>query len=183
MQIIEQHKPEFEKGLEMLKSELMTLRVGRANPVMVEGILVDAYGSKMPIKQMASITVPEARTLLIQPWDKTLSKEVEKAIIQANIGISPVNEGAQIRLTVPQLTEENRKDLVKQVREKLEKTKIVFRQVRDKIKETISKMEKDKELTEDDRFLLLKKLDETTKEYTTKAEEIGEKKEDEIMTI
>ena len=183
MQIIEQHKPEFEKGLEMLKNELTTLRVGRANPMMVEGILVDAYGSKMPIKQMASITVPEARTLLIQPWDKALSKEVEKAIIQANIGISPVNEGAQIRLTVPQLTEENRKELVKQVREKLEKIKIVFRQVRDKIKDTIGKMEKDKELTEDDRFLLLKKLDETTKEYTTKAEEMSDKKEDEIMTI
>jgi len=183
MQIIEQHKPEFEKSLEMLKNELTTLRVGRANPAMVEGILVDAYGSKMPIKQMASITVPEARTLLIQPWDKTLSKEVEKSIINANIGISPVNEGAQIRLTIPQLTEENRKELVKQVRERMEKSKIALRQIRDKVKDEIGKMEKEKELTEDDRFMLLKKLDETTKEYTTKVEELGEKKENEIMTI
>jgi ribosome recycling factor len=183
MEIIDKHKPEWEKAIETLKGELATLRVGRANPLMVENIIVDAYGSKMPIKQMASIAVPEARTLLIQPWDKTLAKEIEKAIILANIGISPVNEGQQVRLTIPQLTEENRKELVKSVREKMEKSRITLRQVRDKIREGVMKQEKDKQITEDDRFSALKKLDEITKNYTQTVEEMGEKKENEIMTI
>ncbi|MFA6321874.1 MAG: ribosome recycling factor [Candidatus Buchananbacteria bacterium] len=183
MQIIEQSKPDFEKSIDVLKSELATLRIGRANPAMVEGIIVDAYGSKMPIKQMASIAVPEARTILIQPWDKTLSKEIEKAIIQANIGINPVNEGQQVRLTIPQLTEENRKDLVKSVKEKMEKARITIRQIRDKVRDSASKMEKEKEITEDDKFSIQKKLDEVSKEYTQKVDELGEKKENEIMTI
>lgn len=183
MQTIDQHKPEFEKPIEVLKNELSSLRVGRANPAMVENILVDSYGSKMALKAMASIAVPEARTILIQPWDKTLSKEIEKAIIQANIGINPVNEGQQIRLTVPQLTEENRKELVKSLKEKMEKAKISIRQIRDKIRENITKMEKDKEITEDDKFSMQKKLDEITKEFTLTVDSICEKKETEIMTI
>ncbi|MFA5021994.1 MAG: ribosome recycling factor [Patescibacteria group bacterium] len=181
--IIDNYKSEFDKSIENLKNELATLRVGRANPVMVENILVEAYASKMPIKQLASITVPEARTIIIQPWDKTVTKEIEKAITKANIGISPVNEGNQIRLTIAPLTEESRKELTKSVNEKMEKTRITVRQLRDKAKEETIKQEKNKEITEDDRYDLQKKLDELIKDYNEKIKEIGEKKESEIMTL
>ena len=181
--IIDSRKPEFERAMENLKSELSTLRVGRANPIMVENILVEAYGTKTPLKQLASITAPEARTILIQPWDKTIAKEVEKAIAAANIGISPVNEGHQIRLTIPALTEESRKELTKSVGEKMEKTRIIIRQIRDKVKESIVKQEKDGAVTEDDKYELVKKLDELIKNYNDKIKELGDKKEEEIMTL
>ncbi|OGY47050.1 MAG: ribosome recycling factor [Candidatus Buchananbacteria bacterium RIFCSPHIGHO2_02_FULL_45_11b] len=181
--MLDTYKSDLEKSLENLKKELATLRVGRANPMIVENILVDAYGSKMPIKQMASITVPEARTILVQPWDKAAAKDIEKAIQAANIGINPVNEGAQIRLTVAPLTEESRKELTRSVGEKMEKTRIAVRQIRDKERDEIIKKEKNKEITEDDKFNLQKKLDEIVKEYNDKIKEISEKKEEEIMTI
>ncbi|MAF13328.1 MAG: ribosome recycling factor [Parcubacteria group bacterium] len=181
--LIDNSKPDFEKSLEHLKEELTTLRVGRANPMMVENILVDSYGTKTPMKQLASVTVPEARTLLIQPWDKTLSKEVEKAIINANIGISPVNEGAVIRLTIPALTEESRKELTKSVGEKMEKSRIVIRQIRDRVKDEVVKQEKANEITEDDKYDSIKQLDELIKEYNDKIKALGDAKEKEIMTI
>ena len=181
--LIDSHKPNLDKIMASLANELATLRVGRANPLMVENILVEVYGTKLPLKQMASVTVPEARTLLIQPWDKTVAKDIEKSIILANIGINPVNEGTQIRLTVPALTEESRKELVKSVNEKMEKSRVSLRQVRDKVREEISKKEKNKEITEDDRFDLQKKLDELIKNYNEKIKELSDKKEQEIMTI
>ena len=181
--IIENYQADFDKAFENLKSELTTLRVGRANPAMVENILVEAYGSKTPLKQVASITVPEARTILIQPWDKNIGKDIEKAIIAANIGLSPVNEGAQIRLSIPQLTEENRLELVKSLGEKLEKTRIGLRQIRDRVKDEITKQEKNKEITQDDKYNLQKKLDELVKKFNDQIKVLGEKKEQEIMTL
>src|SRR3989344_6136219 len=141
--LLESYKEDFEKALSHLKDELATLRAGRANPIMVENILVESYGTKMPMKQLASIAVPAARTLVIQPWDKNIIKDIEKAIVEANIGIAPVNEGQQIRLTIPQLTEESRKQLTKAVTEKAEQCRIAIRQVRDKVKEEIVKQERD----------------------------------------
>lgn len=182
-QIIDNYKPDFEKSIGILTDSLTTLRVGRANPMMVENIMVEVYGAQTPIKQMASITVPEARTILIAPWDKTIIKDIEKAIELAKIGISPVNEGAQLRLTVPALTEESRKELVKSVGEKMEKTRIAVRQIRDKAKDNIVKQEKDKQITEDDKYDLQKKLDELVKNYNEKIKLMGDKKEKEIMTL
>jgi len=182
-QIIESKKSEFDKALGVLEEDLKTLRVGRANPVMVENILVEAYGAKTPLKQMASISVPESRTILIQPWDKTIIKEVEKSIIAANIGISPTNEGSQIRLTIPPLTEESRKELTKSVGEKAEKIRISIRQIRDKVKDEINKKEKDNEITEDDKYDLQKKLDELVREYNDRIKVLADNKEKEIMTI
>ena len=176
-------KKEADKVLAVLGTELQTLRVGRANPLMVEGIMVEAYGARAPLKQMASITVPEARTLVIQPWDKSVIKEIEKAIVVANIGINPVNEGQQLRLVVPVLTEESRRELTKSVGEKMEKARIILRQLRDKMREEIVKQERNKEITEDDKFAQQKKLDDAVKEYNDRIKEIGEKKEKEIMTI
>jgi len=181
--LIDSHQDKFPLAIQHFKDELSLLRVGRANPLMVENILVDAYGVKTPIKQMASIGVPEARTLLIQPWDKNLSAEIEKAILKANIGINPVNEGNQIRLTIPQLTEESRKELTKSVSEKEEKARIAVRQIRDKAKEEVQAAEKDGQVTEDDRYDLIKKLDETVKEFNEQIKQMAEKKVNEIMTI
>lgn len=180
---IDSYKDKFEQAIIHLKEELSALRVGRANPVLVENILVDAYGVKTPIKQLASIAVPEARTLLVQPWDKNLSKEIEKAIQAANIGINPVNEGQHVRLTVPQLTEESRKELTKSVSEKEEKSRIAVRQVRDKIKEETIEQEKNKEITEDDKYGAIKKLDELVKKYNDQIKELGERKIQEIMKL
>ena len=180
---IDTFKQEAAKVISVLGSELQTLRVGRANPLMVEGIMVEAYGARTPLKQMASITVPEARTLVIQPWDKALIKDIEKAIVVANIGINPVNEGQQLRLVVPALTEESRRELTKSVGEKMEKARIILRQLRDKIREDIVKQERNKEITEDDKFTQQKKLDDAVKEHNDRIKEIGEKKEQEIMTI
>ncbi|MDD2807747.1 MAG: ribosome recycling factor [Patescibacteria group bacterium] len=182
-QIIDSHKPEFEKIIANLKEELSTLRVGRANPLMVENIMIEAYGSKMPLKQMASITVPDARNILIQPWDKAMSKDIEKGIIVAKIGINPVNEGSQIRLTVPPLTEESRKELTKSVGEKMEKSRIAIRQIRDKVKDEIIQQEKAKAISEDIRYNLQEKLDELVKSYNEIIKATGEKKEIEIMTL
>lgn len=182
-QILDSYKPDFEKSIGILTDAFATLRVGRANPIMVENIIVEAYGAQTPLKQVASITVPEARTILVAPWDKAIIKDIAKAIELANIGISPVNEGAQLRLTVPALTEDSRKELVKSVGEKMEKTRIAIRQIRDKAKDNIVKQEKDKQLTEDDKYDLQKKLDELVKDYNEKIKSMADKKEQEIMTL
>lgn len=174
---------EYDKSLEHFKTELKTIRTNRANPEIVEGILVEAYGTKMPLKQMASISVPEARTLIIEPWDKNIVKDIEKAITYASIGLNPANEGNFIRLTMPQMTEENRKEIVKNLKEKLEKARIAIRQVRDKIREEILKAEKNKEITEDDKYMAFTELDNTTAEYNKKAETMADDKEKEVMTI
>lgn len=180
---IEQYKPDFEKAISSLQDDLSKLRVGRASPSIVEDIFVEAYGTKTPLKQVASIASSDAKTLLIQPWDKSITKEIEKAILQSDIGINPVNEGDQIRLTVPQLTEETRKQLTKTVGEKAEKARIWVRQIRDKAKDEIIQQEKNKEITEDIRFTLLKKLDDMVKNYNESIKEKIDQKEKEIMTI
>ena len=181
--LLDSYKKDFDKALENLNGELATMRVGRANPMIVENILIEAYGARTPLKQLASISVPEARTILIQPWDKTVAKDIEKGIREANVGINPVNEGAQIRLSVPPLTEESRKELTKAVGEKMEKSRIVIRQIRDRVRDEIAKQEKHKEISEDDKYNLQKKLDELVKDYNDKIKNVGEKKEQEIMTL
>ena len=183
LDFFDRFKSAAEKILDNLKDDLSTLRIGRANPLMVENILVEVYGSKMPLKQLASVSVPEARTLIIQPWDNNLIKEVEKAIMAASLGLTPINEGAQIRLTIPSLTEESRRELTKSVGEKMEKSRIAIRQIRDKAREEAIKKERQKEITEDDKYDLQKKLDEAIKNYNDLIKNLGEKKEKEIMTI
>lgn len=180
---IDQHIDEFNSAITHLNDELKSLRIGRAHPGLVEDIMITAYGAKTPLKQLASIAAPEARSLTIQPWDKSVVKDIEKGLIEANIGINPVNEGDVIRLTVPQMTEETRKDLAKKIGEKVEQARIRVRQVRDKVKEAAVRAEKNNEVTEDDKFAILKKLDEKVKELNDQIKEIGDKKEAELMQI
>lgn len=181
--IIDERTPEFEKVLAFLESELHGIRSGRAQSGLVEDIPVDAYGSTMPMKAVASISVPDAKTIQIEPWDKNLVQEVEKALIQANLGMQPNTAGAVIRLAIPPMTEENRSQRVRQVHEKAEQARISIRNIREDIRETIQKMEKDKEIGEDEKYRLQEELDKKVKQWNEKVDQFAKKKEEEIMTI
>lgn len=174
---------DFEGVETFLKKEISSLRIGRANPSMVENILVDSYGVKTPLSHIASIASPDARSITIQPWDKGVMKNIEKGIVEANIGLAGVNEGNIIRITLPQLTQEDRKNLVKILHQKLEHAKIKLRLIRDKVREEIQEAEKNNEITEDDKFSYLKEADEFTKKNNDSVDTIIKNKEKEIMEI
>ncbi|NQT49926.1 ribosome recycling factor [Candidatus Kuenenbacteria bacterium] len=182
-EFIEKHEEEFNKTLEHFKKELATIRAGRANPAMIENVLVDAYGIKTPIVQLGSIAVPEARSMTVDPWDKNLLKEIEKALTYADLGLSISVESTLVRLSVPQMTEENRKDLVKTMNEKLEAAKISVRSIREKTKEEIVSAEKSSDITEDDKYKYVKDLDEKVGELNKDLQSIAESKEKEIMSV
>ena len=180
---ITKHEDDFLKAKEHFEKELQNIRAGRANPSMIEDIQVDSYGVKTPLKQLGSIGVQEARTMVVEPWDKNLLKDIEKAIIQADLGVSVQGESTLVRVSVPQMTEENRKDMVKVMNEKLEAAKVAVRSIREKVKEEIVEAEKNNELTEDDKFTFVKELDEKTQTETKELQEIGDAKEKEIITV
>ncbi|MCG2695457.1 ribosome recycling factor [Candidatus Parcubacteria bacterium] len=174
---------EFNKAIDFFKKDIASLRTGRANPAMLDGVRVEAYGSKTPLNGLAGITVPEARSIVVAPWDKNVMKDIEKAIINFNLGVSVVNEGDKLRITVPQLTEESRRELVKKLNEKMEAARISIRQTRDEIKESIEQAEKNKEINEDDKFRFIKEMDEEVGRKNDEVKKIREGKEKEIMTI
>ncbi len=174
---------EFQKVLEFFRKDISVLRTGRANPSVLDGILVDAYGSKTPLSGVGSINVSDARSMVISPWDKSVLKDIEKAIVEANLGFGVVNEGDKIRLTLPLMTEENRRDLVRKLNEKMEGSRVNLRKVRDEIKDDIEKAEGDKEISEDDKFRFLKELDEEVKSKNDEVKNIRDKKEEDVMTI
>lgn len=180
---LKESRPEFEKLISHLSEELASVRTGRAHTSLVEHILVDSYGSPTPIKHIATLSIPDQRSILITPWDSALTKEIEKSIALASLGVQPTNDGASVRISLPQLTEENRRALAKSVGQKQEHTKINIRLLRDRLRDDIVKAEKNNEVTEDDTFALKKELDDITKEYSAMADEIAEGKENEIMTI
>jgi len=174
---------ELSAAAEHYKKDLATLRTGRANPAILDGVLAEAYGVKSPLNSLGNISVVDARCLTVAPWDKSVLKDIEKAIIEANLGLGVVNEGDKIRLTIPQMTEENRHELVKKANEKMEKAKIAVRQIREEIKKAIDDAEGDKEINEDDKFRFLKELDEAIASRNEEIKEIRDKKEAEIMEI
>ncbi len=171
-------KSRFQSAIDFLLKEFSTIRTGRASTALVEDIKVEAYGSLMPIKSCGNISIPEARQILIDPWDKSLLKEVEKAILAANLGFTPTNDGAVIRINLPELTEEKRRDMVKIVGVKCENCRIEIRKIREDLKNSL-KDEKDEDLKKS----LLEDLDKMTKEFNDKVEELRKKKEEEVMTI
>ena len=182
-QYTQSKQEEFNKAIDFFKKDIASLRTGRANPAMLDGVQVEAYGSKTPLNGLASITVPESRSIIIAPWDKNVMKDIEKAIINFDLGVSVVNEGDKLRLTVPQLTEENRLALVKRLNEKMEAARISIRQTREEIKENIEQAEKNKEINEDDKFRFIKEMDEEVRGKNDELKEIRDGKEKEIMTI
>lgn len=181
--LLSQKKPVFESVIDHLQKELAGLRTGRATPALVEDISVSAYDAMMEIKGLASIQVQDAKTLIIDPWDKSLLRNIEKGIRDAGVGLSPVVDGTVIRIVMPSMTEDNRKTMVKKMREYLEDTRIALRQVREEARDAAGKMEKDKQISEDEKFKLLDEIDKMTKEFNDQIDTIGEKKEEEIMTV
>jgi len=181
--LLSQKKPVFESVIDHLQKELGGLRTGRATPALVEDISVSAYDSMMEIKGLASIQAQDAKTLVIDPWDKSLLKNIEKAIRDAGVGLSPVVDSTVIRIMMPAMTEENRRTMVKKMKEYLEDARIALRQVREEARDAAGKMEKEKQISEDEKFKLLDEIDKMTKEFTDHVEAIGEKKEEEIMTV
>ncbi len=182
-QYIQSRQEEFVKTIEFFKKEIANIRTGRANPNILDGIQVDAYGTKTPLNGVAAINVPDGQCITVAPWDKNIVKEVEKAIVGANLGIGVVNEGDQIRLTIPKMTEESRRDMVKKLNEKQEASRITIRKIREEIKNEIEAAEKDKEITEDEKFLFLKELDEEVEKQNGNLKEIKDKKEADVLTI
>ena len=171
------------KTVQYMQDEFATIRAGRANPHVLDKLTVDYYGSATPIQQVGNISVPEARMIVIQPWDKSLLKAIEKAIQKSDIGINPNNDGTVIRLVFPELTEERRKDLSKDVKKKGEAAKVAVRNIRRDGVETLKKMEKATEITEDDLELGTDKLQKQTDKAIEKIEKAVEAKTKEIMTV
>lgn len=168
------------KAIDNLKARLITVRAGRANASMLNGIMVDYYGAKSPINALANITVPEARELFIKPFDRSALKDIERAINEANIGITPTNNGETIILTVPQLTEETRRTYVKQVHEMGEQAKVALRNARQDANNAIKK---DEELTEDEEKSLMNDIQELINKYNKIVDEKIKEKEQELMSI
>lgn len=180
---LEASKQEFEKAVERLRAELGSLRGTRATPALIDELQVEAYGARQPLKALASISVPDSKTLVIEPWDKSIIKDIEKGIVSSNTGLNPVNEGNMLRLVLPPLTEESRRELVKIVHDKMEDARRRVRTARDELRQAIQGAEKKKEISEDEKFKQLKKLDELVGEYNEKVKKTGEGKEKEIMQI
>jgi len=179
----DQFKTKMEKTLSVLKSELGSIRAGRANPHVLDKITVEYYGAPTPINQLANIQVPEARQIVIQPWDAKILNDIVKAIQTSDLGINPNNDGKVIRLVFPPLTEERRKDLTKDVKKIGEQSKVAIRQIRRDAIENYKKQEKAKEISEDDLKTIEKGIQKLTDEYIEKVDKIVEAKVDEIMEV
>ncbi|MAF20453.1 MAG: ribosome recycling factor [Parcubacteria group bacterium] len=182
-ELIDKTRPSLDKTVDYLKTELASLQVGRATSSLIEDLEVEVYDQKMPLKQLAAIQISDPRMIIVRPWDKAVIRNIEWAIRQSKLGLSPVVEEDFIRLKVPALSEERRKELAKIIHEKLEECRISIRRQRGEAWEKIQNMEQAKEMTEDDKFKAKDKLQETVDEYNKKIDEIGQKKEEEIMTI
>lgn len=173
----------MEKSVEAFKNELAKVRTGRASLALVDGIMVDAYGAEMPLNQVGTLTIPESRMIAIQPWDVQLLGAIEKAILKSAIDLTPVNDGKIIRLNIPQLTEERRKELVKQVKKIAEEFRVAIRNIRRDAIDTLKKQKKDKEISEDDLFKLQDEAQSETNSYIAQVDEITAAKENEVLEV
>ena len=173
----------MQKAIDHLEEELLNVRAGKASPNALNGVMVDYFGSQVPVSGAASVTVPDAKTILIQPWDKNMLRAIEKAIIDSNIGLTPSNNGEQIRLSIPPLTEERRKELCKDVKKLAEDSRIAVRSIRRDGIDKVKKMEKASEITEDDLKIAEKKLQDLTDKYIKDIDKLADEKEKEIMAI
>ena len=181
--VIDQVKQKMASGVDAFKRELVKIRTGRASLALLDDIKVDAYGSLMPVDQVGTMTIPESRMIVIQPWDPQMLPVIEKAILSSDLGLTPANDGKVIRLTIPQLTEERRKELVKQVKKVAEEFKVAVRSVRREANDSLKKMKKDKEISEDDMFRLQDEAQKATDMYITQIDEIAAGKEKEVMEV
>lgn len=182
-EIINKCDAKMNKTIDALDKEYASVRAGRANPAVLNKVLVDYYGTPTPVAQMAAVSVPEPRTLMIAPWDASTLKAIEKAIQTSDIGINPTNDGKAVRLNFPPLTEERRKDLCKDIKKYAEEAKVSIRSSRRDAIEKIKAQKKDGEITEDDVKQLEKKVQDLTDKYCKEADELCATKEKEIMSV
>ncbi len=182
-ELLEEAEEHMKKSMDWLRTELNTVRAGRASPSMIENIRVSYYGSQTPLNQLASISAPQADLLLVQPWDSSVLPEVEKSIMSANMGLNPSNDGTFIRIPVPPLSEERRKDLAKTARSRGEEAKIAIRNIRRDIKDSIKRVADEESISEDMRYESEDRLQSITDEYVTKIDQLLSRKEEEIMEV
>ncbi len=176
-------KSRMQKATEGLAKELAAIRAGRATPALLDGVIVDYHGTPTPLRQLATMSIPEANLILIQPWDRTSLRDIERAILTANLGLNPANDGNVIRVVIPPLSEERRRELVKFVSKIVEDRRVAIRNIRRDGIEKLRQMAKNKEISEDELKLSTKKIDQLTEVYIDKATELGQAKEREILEV
>lgn len=176
-------KDRMSKAVEALRKELATVRTGRAHPGLIEHLRVDYYGAPTPLNQLATINVPEPRLLTIQPWDHRSLGAIEKAILKSDLGLNPNNDGNIIRLVIPQLTEERRKELAKVVRKKVEEGRVAIRNVRRDRHDELRRLQKEEHISEDAQYLAQEELQKLTDDFIKEIERVGEEKEAELLAV
>ena len=181
--VIKTAKEKMDKTLAVITRELATLRAGRANPQVLDKIQVDYYGTPSPINAVANISVPEPRMLVIAPWEAKMVSVIEKAILKSDVGINPSNDGKVVRLVVPELNDERRKDLVKQVKKMVEEAKVALRAIRRDAMEQLKKLKKDSQITEDDQKRAEDELQKATDAASKECDKLGTEKEKEVMSV
>jgi ribosome recycling factor len=179
--VYKETKDKMEKAIEALRKELSRIRTGRATSALLDGIRVQYYGSLVPLNQVGSVAVPDSRQITVQPWDVKAIGEIEKAILKSELGLTPVNDGKLIRINIPSLTEERRRDLVKVTKKMAEESRVVLRNIRRESNEGLKTLKKDKAISEDDLFKAQDEIQKITKEYIERIDRVGEEKEKEIM--
>ena len=176
-------KDRMTKAVEALRRELATIRTGRAHPGLVEHLRVDYYGVPTPLNQLATISVPEPRLLTIQPWDRQAMGAIEKAILKSDLSLTPTNDGTIIRLSIPQLTEDRRRELAKVVRKKVEEGRVEVRNIRREAHDELRRLQREKLISEDDQYRGQEKLQKLTDEFVQQVERLGEEKEAELLAV
>lgn len=182
-EVLGELRERMEKSVEALQIDLMAIRTGRASPALVERLPVEYYGTPTPLNQMASIAAPEPRLLVIRPWDPSSLRDIERAILGSDLGLTPMNDGMLIRLSIPRLTEERRRELVKVVSRRVEEARVAVRNLRRDALQDLKEFEKEKMISEDEFFRGKDKVQELTDEFVEKIDEIGQRKEEEVMEI
>ncbi len=182
-EVLISHEERMKKSIEILKKEYANMRAGRANPHILDKIMVDYYGTPTAINQVANVTIPEARLMTIQPWEKTMTAVIEKAILKSDLGINPSSDGVIIRIAFPKLTKERRQELVKEVYKKAESDKVAIRNLRRDGNEQIKKIEKDKLITEDESKKTQEEMQKLTDKYIKEIDSIAAAKEKELLEV
>ena len=182
-EVIMEMAEKMDKSLDAFKQELSKIRTGRASLSLLDGIKAEAYGASMPLNQVATLTIPESRQIVIQPWDPQVMSSIEKAILKSELGLTPVNDGKVVRINIPQLTEERRKDLVKIVKKIAEEYRVAVRNHRRDAIDSLKKQKKNKEISEDEQFKLQDEAQKETDSYIAKIDEVAAEKENEVMEV
>lgn len=181
--VLKDAEDRMKKAIEALKRDMHSVRTGRATPALVERVMVEYYGTPTPLQQLAQINIPEPRLIVIQPYDKGSMGPIEKALQKSEQGFNPSNDGRLIRIPIPPLTEERRRDMVKQLRHKVEEGRVAIRNIRRDVMHDLKEMESEKMISEDDRKRAETRLDDLVHKYTREAEVVGQHKEEEVMEV